>query len=154
MARDPQKFAVGNRDASSSTSETTPIVCRGCPWRSRNAAYGEDSSDDAERAVETAAGVLTVDVRAGGHDGLLAVAAVEIAPDIADRVPLHAQTRFFHPGGHLILGGDPFRAVDEPGHAGFAVGAVLGQLLNGGLDPPGIDPASIGIRVERHVVSP
>jgi hypothetical protein len=30
----------------------------------------------------------------------------------------------------------------------------LGQLLNGGLDPAGIDPAFVDIRVERHVVSP
>jgi hypothetical protein len=50
----------------------------------------EDSGDDAERAIEPAAGVLTVDVRAGGHDGLLTFATVEIPPDIADRVPLHA----------------------------------------------------------------
>ena len=113
-----------------------------------------DSRDDAECAVKTPAGILTVDVRAGGHDGPLAVVAVEIAPDVADRVPLHAQTRLFHPDGHLILGGDPLRAVDEPRHAGFTVGTVLGQLLNGGLDPAGVDPASIGIHVECHVVSP
>src|SRR5215212_4073334 len=90
---------------------------------------GGDPGYHAEGAVKTTAGVLTIDVRTCDDQGLLAIAAVQVSPDVADRIALDPEASLLHPRGHLILGSDPLRAVNEPSNAGFAIGPVRREFL-------------------------
>ena len=101
-------------------------------------AQGDQRGDDAERAVVAPAGGLRVDVRPG-CDHRAALAPGELPPHAADRVAADLEPRLGHPGGDLVLGGDPLRRVHGAPDPGLPVRAVACELEQEPLDEARVD---------------
>ncbi len=103
----------------------------------------DERGDDAERAVVAAAGGLRVDVRPG-CDHRAALAPGERPPHVADRVARTSSPASAHPGGDLVLGGDPLGRVRGAPDPGLSVRAVARELEQEPLDETRVDVDQVG----------
>src|SRR6266850_4977901 len=106
-------------------------------------AYRLDPRHDAEGPVERAAAAHRVDMRAGRDDAPTA-RPFDPSPYVADGVPLHEESRFFHPAAHEVHRRGPGRRVQRPVDTAGGKRAALREI---------VEPAQESALVDLHKVA-